>query len=77
MKITASVDSRLGERNLERGKTYDVQEPEAKHLVRAGLARLSKDATKESTAKAASVDTPPNHKPGDEPSPSTARKAGK
>jgi len=55
MKITASVDSRLGDRTLERGKTYDVKEQEAKHLLRAGLARKSDKAPE--TVKAAGGNT--------------------
>lgn len=85
MKITASVDSQLGDRSLGRGKTYDVKEQEAKHLIRAGLARPS--AKVEETLKAAQVNTPEDFKPGEDSAPSTAggnttvtntnRKAGK
>lgn len=71
MKITASVDSRLGDRSLERGKTYDVKEQEAKHLIRAGLARPSnKNAKVEETVKAAKVKTPGDFQPGEDSAPS-------
>lgn len=68
MKITASVDSKLGDRTLKRGKTYDIKETEAKHLLRAGLGRRPKKDTKvEETVEAANVDTPANFQPGEEP----------
>ena len=73
MKITASVDSQLGDRSLGRGKTYDVKEQEAKHLIRAGLARPSaKNAKVEETLKAAKVNTPEDFQPGEDSAPSTA-----
>lgn len=85
MKITASVDSRLGDRTLERGKTYDVKEQEAKHLLRAGLARKSANNAKVSeTVEAAKAETPEGFQPGEDSAPSEAgtantitRKAGK
>lgn len=71
MKITASVDSRLGDRTLERGKTYDVKEQEAKHLLRAGLARKSANNAKVSeTVKAAKAETPEGFQPGEDSAPS-------
>ena len=73
MKITASVDSQLGDRTLERGKTYDVKEPEAKHLIRAGLAREStKNAKVEKTVQAAKVNTPEGFEPGEDSAPATS-----
>lgn len=77
MKITASVDSQLGDRSLERGKTYDVKEPEAKHLIRAGLAREStKNAKVEKTVQAAKVDTPKGFEPGEDSAPSASAAGG-
>lgn len=75
MKITASVDSQLGDRTLERGKTYDVKEPEAKHLIRAGLARESaKNAPVEveKTVEAAKIQTPEGFEPGEDSAPSSS-----
>lgn len=80
MKITASVDSKLGARTLERGKTYDVKEPEAKYLIRAGLARsANKNSKVEETVKAGKLGAQVDVQPGEEPSTphSTTRKAGK
>lgn len=89
MKITASVDSKLGDKVLERGKTYDIKEAEAKHILRAGLGRKSTPkAEVDATAKAAKVETPEGFEPGVDSTPasssvteagskSTTRKAGK
>ena len=71
MKITAAVDSQLGDRVLERGKTYDIKEQEAKHLMRAGLARKSnRDAKVEETLKAAELGSKISAKPGEDSAPS-------
>ena len=73
MKITASVDSQLGDRTLERGKTYDIKEQEAKHLIRAGLAREStKNAQVEKTVQAVKVNTPEGFEPGEDSAPATS-----
>lgn len=70
MKITASVDSKLGDKNLERGKTYDISVREAKHLIRSGLGRKStKNAKVEKTVQAAQVDVPEGFEPGEESAP--------
>ena len=79
MKITASVDSQLGDRTLERGKTYAVKEPEAKHLIRAGLARESAKNAQvevEKTVKAAKVDTPEGFQPGEDSAPAASAAGG-
>lgn len=90
MKITASVTSKLGDRTLERGKTYDIKKDEAKYLLRAGLGReASKGAEVEETVKKAALDTPKGAKPGEDSAPTettststgastpTTKKAGK